>query len=278
MLGLDVTWLLLTKGSLVLGLAWFFSAWLEHASASRRHLVWLLALVALLALPWVDTMAPDLELAWLPAQAKAEPVFLSELSEQPAVISQGIVSAEKPLDVESGAEAVRISKTGIPGPVLWTAIWGLGSLLLLVRLGSGLLTLRRLRREASSFRRTELPGMMTALQGGVFGRRTEVLCHDEVDAPCTWGVLRPVILLPESANDWDDQTLRDVLAHEMAHVVRRDWLGHVVAKLACALCWFQPLAWWAASPSRWSCRSWPRGTMASRAPRPTCARPARTWR
>src|SRR5712671_6095251 len=45
---------------------------------------------------------------------------------------------------------------------------------------------------------------------------------------------------------WPPETLRAVIAHEMAHVVRQDVAWQLVARLACALYWFQPLAWLAA--------------------------------
>jgi len=61
--------------------------------------------------------------------------------------------------------------------------------------------------------------------------------------PMTWGVRRPRIMLPASALDWPTERLRAVLAHELGHVARADWLVHLVAQLACAVYWFHPLFW-----------------------------------
>ena len=52
--------------------------------------------------------------------------------------------------------------------------------------------------------------------------------------------------MPEDADRWPLERLRIVLLHELAHVKRRDCLTHVLAQLACALHWFNPLAWMAA--------------------------------
>lgn len=74
-------------------------------------------------------------------------------------------------------------------------------------------------------------------------RRARVYRSDKIGTALTYGILRPVILLP-AAMDWEDtDRLECVLAHELAHVKRLD----VALKwaLAAALClyWFHPLVW-----------------------------------
>jgi beta-lactamase regulating signal transducer with metallopeptidase domain len=59
----------------------------------------------------------------------------------------------------------------------------------------------------------------------------------------TWGVIRPVILLPKSAASWPADRIHLVLAHEMAHLVRRDWLVQLLAEMLRAINWFNPLFW-----------------------------------
>jgi TonB family protein len=59
----------------------------------------------------------------------------------------------------------------------------------------------------------------------------------------TWGVIKPVILLPKSAASWPAERIQLVLAHEMAHLVRRDWLVQLAAEIVRAINWFNPLFW-----------------------------------
>ena len=60
----------------------------------------------------------------------------------------------------------------------------------------------------------------------------------------------PVILLPEASAAWPPFRLQMVLAHEIAHVRRRDLWWRPAGTLACCLFWFHPLAWWAAAQQR----------------------------
>jgi hypothetical protein len=68
--------------------------------------------------------------------------------------------------------------------------------------------------------------------------------------PMTWGVLRPVVLLPATALGWSRERLEMVLRHELAHVARRDAASQRFAEIACVLHWYNPLVWLAAARMR----------------------------
>lgn len=67
-----------------------------------------------------------------------------------------------------------------------------------------------------------------------------------VDTPGVFGVNVPVVLLPHDAADrFERNSLSDIMAHELAHIRRRDlMIGWVTSALACAY-WFHPLVWFA---------------------------------
>jgi beta-lactamase regulating signal transducer with metallopeptidase domain len=62
--------------------------------------------------------------------------------------------------------------------------------------------------------------------------------------------MRPVLLLPASGDAWPESARHAALLHELAHIERRDALSILVARLACALHWYNPLVWIAAERIR----------------------------
>jgi hypothetical protein len=78
-------------------------------------------------------------------------------------------------------------------------------------------------------------------------RQVPVLLHSHhPSALGTWGVAPPKVLLPADAMSWSSDRIRIVLAHELAHVRRRDWLVQTATELFRAVYWFNPLVWLAA--------------------------------
>jgi hypothetical protein len=78
-------------------------------------------------------------------------------------------------------------------------------------------------------------------------RRVEVRQLAGLPAAATVGWLRPVILLPPDWREWAAQERRAVLAHELAHVRRGDYLAGLVARLGVALHFYHPLVYWLAA-------------------------------
>ena len=63
------------------------------------------------------------------------------------------------------------------------------------------------------------------------------------DLLATWGLFRPCILVPPGATRWDEDVIRVVVCHELAHVRRNDWAVQIAADIVRRVYWFQPLMW-----------------------------------
>ena len=81
------------------------------------------------------------------------------------------------------------------------------------------------------------------LEANKIKRRVEVRISDKISTPLTYGIMRPVILLPKSI-DWSNEgELNFVLTHELIHIRRFDALTKLVATAALCIHWFNPLVW-----------------------------------
>lgn len=66
---------------------------------------------------------------------------------------------------------------------------------------------------------------------------------DRIKTPLTYGIFRPVVLLPKTT-DWTDKTqLRYILTHEFVHIQRFDTLTKLLLTSALCIHWFNPLVW-----------------------------------
>jgi beta-lactamase regulating signal transducer with metallopeptidase domain len=75
-----------------------------------------------------------------------------------------------------------------------------------------------------------------------FKHGTALLTSDELASPISWGLVRPVILLNSRAVEATGEA-EAIIAHELAHVARLDWIKLLLARFATALFWFNPLVW-----------------------------------
>lgn len=75
--------------------------------------------------------------------------------------------------------------------------------------------------------------------------------HPQLTSPLMVGWRAPVILLPAGFVHWSAARLTRVLAHELAHVERSDWLTKLLVRLACVFFWPIPLVWFLARRVSW---------------------------
>jgi HEAT repeat protein/beta-lactamase regulating signal transducer with metallopeptidase domain len=126
--------------------------------------------------------------------------------------------------------------------VAMVLLWLVGAAGLLGRVALGLLALRRHGRAARPVPEEVVREARESIDGRP-SRGLRVRCGGPFAVPVCWGILHSTILLPAGSHDWSEERARIVLRHEMAHVARRDALHILIARVATALHWFNPLAW-----------------------------------
>ncbi len=89
----------------------------------------------------------------------------------------------------------------------------------------------------------ESPFVSRWLSSHKIRRNIAVRRSDKISSPLTYGVFRPVILLPCSIDTADETRLDCVLTHELVHISRFDALKKPFCALALCVHWFNPLVW-----------------------------------
>jgi beta-lactamase regulating signal transducer with metallopeptidase domain len=134
-------------------------------------------------------------------------------------------------------------------PVLawWPAIvWGIGSFGLLVRMAWGRALLAVFWRRCQPLCDATVRSRVQSIANRLGLRRTiPTLTSNSLRSPAVFHWLFPVLALPSRfSDDYSAAQQEAVLAHELAHLARRDPAWQSVAMLACAVLWWQPLSWW----------------------------------
>jgi beta-lactamase regulating signal transducer with metallopeptidase domain len=227
------------KGVLLLAMAGVAILALRRASAAARHMTWTLATAGLVALP-VLALLPGWRLPVLPRSAPAVGTVAARVPNHAAIAEPARYAHNDEAPSPTGSEP-RATQGASP----WLLIaWAAGACAVVARLLAGLAAARARGRRAVRVTAGPLARLLDEA-AGVYRLRRRVSLRLDLrgTVPSTWGVLRPTVLLPADAEGWPADRLRAVLLHELAHVARGDFPAQVVARLACALHWFNPLAW-----------------------------------
>lgn len=223
------------RSAVLLGLALAAMPLLRSAPAGARRLVLAFALAAAALVPVASRAVP----AWGVLPSAELSIAAAPFAEPPgeAVTAPSVQRAEAPPPAAAPAPPAPAPRSLPWGSVL-LAVWAAGALVVLVRLGLGL-------GRALAIVRRAVPISGPAIEAATreAGARARVCESAEVEAPAVTGVFSPVVLVPRSARTWSDARWRAVLLHELAHVRQRDCLANVVAQIACATSWFDPLSW-----------------------------------
>lgn len=248
---------------------WFSLRSAGKTSATTRHAVWLVALIAITAIPFLQGA---------PRDSGRNPMIVSELApsslkrvvENLSVASTMIAPIFKETDTTIKTKAGRPANEPPPTvagiaaqvtpritlaqrvqqmlsgklPAILFAIWAviaggmlariLWSYLFLLRVRHGLLPLS-----------AELAAASKELQRQ-FGIKRDVryVASNRIGVPMTIGWVRPLVILPPGLlNALTQAELESIIAHELGHVRRWDYLTNLIQQMAQALLFFHPAVW-----------------------------------
>jgi len=223
----------LWEGALVaLGTALLLRS-MRGATSRSRYLVAVLALLLFAGLPLRRVVATPSasERTWILEQVTLRP-------------NPSTASAPGPLPIPAlRTRAAERLERALPWMVL---VWAAGMLILLLRLAGGWLWLQRLR-----WRRAELAPdslqrqLLDLCRRAGLKRAVTLLGCEGLPGPSVVGFLRPAILVPTGwFLNMSPAHVEALLAHELAHVLRHDYLVNLLQSLLEVLFFYHPGLWW----------------------------------
>ena len=221
----------LWQGTLIGLLAAFVLHTLRNMRPQARYAVACLALLACVLVPLVSMIAQFAATSSSPMHGMAPPHL------------QGITGADGP---------GRVLGLGLPAaqfdPVLpWiVALWAAGSSVLSLRMALGLAWIRSLRHAPQGTAQAAWQVRLDNLAMHFDLRRCVALrLVDTLDSPVSAGWWHPVVLLPASLlTRMPTDLIEALLAHELAHIRRHDYLVNLLQNAAEAVLFYHPVIWW----------------------------------
>jgi len=220
------------EGLVVAFLLWLTLSVLGNSSARLRYVLSCAAMVLMMVLPFIT--------AWIAYRA----------SDAAATISSPIVA------IPDGGPA---TFSAVPLFYRWIAVfeawavpvWSAGVVIFAIRLFWSCQHVARLQRESDPAEAPLVRTVSHLARRMNIARPLRVVISKLIDTPSVVGWLRPVILIPfASLMNLNPSQLEAVLAHELAHIRRHDYLVNLLQSVAEMLFFYQPAIWWVSSRIR----------------------------
>ena len=208
---------------LLLGVSWIWLKFDRSRSATTRYRIWLIAVLAVVALPLLSFLSRSLH---LPVVQTPFPIG-----------DAGEVAV--PLTIPLAGRST-FSWPSIIWPLLFV-LWLAGVIVSLLRLGNSLRKLHLIRSGAQAVSLTDLDCTDSELFESNPGAVSFAL-SESIQSPALAGLFRPVILLPADIASWTSREERaSIMRHEFAHIERRDHFMNLVEPALKAFFFFHPM-------------------------------------
>ncbi len=245
------------QGTLVAALTAMVLTFFRNGAADIRYVVATIGLSVMLTLPAVTAVQllradvnHDFRLTDHDFRLKAEATTVPAAATGPVAsgFSRKKVSVATATEMASATSSSRfVNDVGIEAwlPMLVFA-WICGVVVLSLRLASGWLWVQRMKSHGTAAVEDGWDLIASRLSRRLhIGRPVRLLQSTLVDVPTVIGWLRPVILLPASAlSGLTPHQLEAILAHELAHIRRHDYLVNLLQAVVETLLFYHPAVWW----------------------------------
>ncbi|MUV14405.1 M56 family metallopeptidase [Noviluteimonas gilva] len=219
----DFTW----QGALIGALAALLLRVTRHSKPQVRYAITCLALLACALLPIISVLRSLLDSA---------PDTLAFQAWVADGTVRNIAGDDAPLDWQARLATMQ--------PMI-VALWAAGASVFCLRTLFGVAWVQRMRLSPQPPLQARWQSTLDALATRFRMRGVALRLVESLDSPVVAGFWRPVVLLPMSvALRMPSELVEALLAHELAHVRRHDYLVNLLQRAAEALLFFHPVTWW----------------------------------
>jgi uncharacterized protein (TIGR03435 family) len=229
------------QGALLALLLWIVRAFAPSSAARLRY-----AAASLIMLMMPIALVVTAKQGFVRKAERNQTVNLASAAANQSVIQPPL---PQPQDILYAPTSSSAPSPGIPG---WAVcIWFIGVLLLSVRAAGGWIAAHRLKRGATHIS-AELEGTIGRLKRKLRVSAPVRLCTSAmVRVPLVIGWLRPYILLPvEALTGLSEPQIEAILAHELAHIRRHDYLLNLLQTAIETVLFYHPAVWWVGKQMR----------------------------
>ena len=237
----------------IIGLTAFAILRYTRLTAGTRYVAGVITLAVMLASP-VVTFAVVLSRT----TAMAASTLRSGSPAERDVLSLDAAMVSNPPDTPSRLASDPVSAAPVPAAraeaalpsvtvrTILLTLWFAGVILLSLRLLGGWIVARRLAIKATRPVAPEIQSLATRVAGRLaLDRVVRVVESSAVSVPAMIGWIKPVVLLPAAAlAGLSPAQVEALIAHELAHVRRHDYLVNLIQTIVETLLFYHPAVWW----------------------------------
>ncbi len=238
----------LWQGALVAVVLGILMLLMKKNSAQIKYLVSFLSLLIMVS--WsINTFVHSYRYAKEKSQIKNEilsnPNYLREVfTKNDAKIAENSTATVQQMETKN-FDRLKIRSFFQRNFVTVVAIWIIGLLILLLRMISGFIYTRKLKRNRLINLEPQFLTLIEEYAGKLqIKRKVKAFLSPLVKSPVTFGVIKPIILFPVAT--FTGLSIKDVeaiIAHELAHIVRHDYLFNIFQSLIETIFFFHPAVW-----------------------------------
>ncbi len=226
------------KSLLIAGLTLGLLMLMKRRSAAERSWVAHIGLLALVIMALAPLVLPSWNVEAPALLGRTSTVEAAAADSPPMTAVASVPVAAKPLPDIKVPERPTLSPTAAA-----MALYAVPAAILLFITALALARLIALRARADVLVDGHwLSALARAQRRMGFKHGTALLTSNELSSPISWGLMRPVILLNNRAVEASGEA-EAIIAHELAHVARMDWIKLLLARVATAMFWFNPFVW-----------------------------------